>query len=122
MSDLTDWFDPNSAGGILTVIFGFILLLTLATQAPVVLGVLGFLLFMAWAGIRSGELVPDKSTDEPTEHDPLKLLQKRYARGEISEEEFEQRLTTILNADELAGRNTAKPDRDRDRDLLTERT
>jgi hypothetical protein len=62
----------------------------------------------------------DDEAKRSTESDPLTALQQRYARGEISEEEFEHRLTTILEADELAGRDTANSDHERD--LLTERT
>ena len=120
MSDFTDWFDPNSAGGILAVIFGFGLLISLASEAPLVLLGLGTLVFLAWAGTRLDVFGTDGQTEQVEDHDPLKVLQERYARGEISEEEFEQRLTTVLNADELAGRDVVKSDRDRD--LLTERT
>jgi uncharacterized membrane protein len=120
MSDFTDWFDPNSAGGILAVIFGFGLLISLASEAPLVLLGLGTLVFLAWAGTRLDVFDTDGQAEQVEDRDPLKVLQERYARGEISEEEFEQRLTTVLNADELAGRDVVKSDRDRD--LLTERT
>jgi len=113
MGGLADWFDPNSAGGILAVIFGFVIVLqileffmTLAVTAPVVAGIavfaIAFFAFLAWAAVRN-ETFETNRTDgerEGRESDPLTVLKQRYARGELSEAEFEQRLGTLLDTDD----------------------
>lgn len=118
MSSLADWFDPNSAGGILTVIFGFAVVLqvlkfftALATTAPVVAGVavfaIVFFAFLAWAAVRNGtfETSMGEIEQESRESDPLTVLKRRYARGELSEAEFERRVGTLLDTD---GRSQAQ--------------
>lgn len=63
------------------------------------------------------------STDEGADDDPLAILQRRYADGELSEAEFERRLEHLLGVEGLdldrladAARDRSA-DRDRDRDL-----
>ena len=121
MSSFADWFDPNSAGGILAVVFGFgagiqalEFLTTLAATAPVVAGAvvigLGILAFSVW-GAHSGILNPEESDGGETTHerDPLVLLKQRYARGELSEAEFEHRVSTLLNTEDISeSRSEAK--------------
>jgi uncharacterized membrane protein len=55
------------------------------------------------------DVVPgnDPEDSEESEPDPIAELERRYVRGEISEEEFEHRLSVLLDADELAGRETS---------------
>jgi uncharacterized membrane protein len=118
MSNLTDWLGENKAAGVLAVILGFgigvlalvlgfNLLITLATTAPAMVGLvvplLGMLAVVAVAGIHS-----DASDDEEEmtrEHDPLSVLKERYARGELSEAEFEHQVAMLLDVDEIAGRD-----------------
>ena len=109
MGSLADWFDPHSAGGILAVVFGFVIVLqilgfftALATTAPIVAGVAIFAVALlgvcAWAAARNGAFETDGTDDEGLSHgsDPLVVLKRRYARGELSEAEFERRLGTLL--------------------------
>jgi len=116
--------DPESEAGkgliVFGIVFSAVIIMALIAEAPLVLLGLGILVFLAWAGTRLGVFTANDETTRTDEPDPVAVLQERYARGELSEEEFEHRLTTILETDELAGRDAAKPDRDRD--LLTERT
>lgn len=113
MGDLADWFDPNSAGGILAVIFGFVVVLqilefftTLAATAPVVAGVAVFAIALlgalTWMIARNGasETSREDGEREDRESDPLTVLKQRYARGELSEAEFERRLGTLLDTDD----------------------
>lgn len=116
MSRLNDWLDANSAvrllalicglgAGILVLALAFGFALSLATIAPMVAGIvvfsLCFLAVMAWARIRSD--TSDSKTEASLEGNSLAVLKERYARGEISEEEFEHRVTMLLDVDELFG-------------------
>lgn len=124
MMSFLDGLDPESEAGVLLIFFGFFFVsgvsLALVLQAPFVLLGLGILVFPAWAGTRLGLFAPNGETTRIEEHDPLTVLQERYARGDISDEEFGHRLITSLGTDELAGREPSQPDRDHD--PLTERT
>lgn len=95
--------------GSLLIIFGFIVTVVIAEGSPfmaaVMLSFLGFVGFLAWGWwtIISSE----KSRSEPEggatdERDSFEVLKERYARGEISEEEFEHRLTVLLDVDSIA--------------------
>ncbi|KTG11174.1 hypothetical protein AUR64_05555 [Haloprofundus marisrubri] len=50
--------------------------------------------------------------DSPDSSNPSEILKRKYAAGELSDEEFERRLDTLLNADETTRRarksNTSK--------------
>lgn len=113
MSGFDDWFDPNSRGGVLAVIFTFVVVMALATQAPGVLVVLATLAFLGWVGVRSGLLERSHESDAVDATDPFVTLQQRYASGELSKEEFERRVDELLSVDARAGR-------DNDRELETE--
>lgn len=125
MSSFTDWFDPNSAGGILAVIFGFVVVVhvlefftTLAATAPVVASVavfaIAFLGVCAWTVAQNGpfEMSADEDEQESRESDPLAVLKQRYARGELSETEFERRIGTLLDTDDRA-RSDSEPELER---------
>jgi uncharacterized membrane protein len=59
----------------------------------------------------------DEHVEEPVhDDDPVDVLRERYARGELSEEEFESRLDRLLETEELS------PDRsaDDERELLVD--
>ncbi|MFC6905510.1 SHOCT domain-containing protein [Halalkalicoccus tibetensis] len=93
--------------GILTtgMVFGTGLLIVLAAEAPFVLLVLLFVALLAVGlAVRSG-LALGGEDEEDEELDPLTELERRYVRGEITEEEFEHRLSTLLDAEERAGRD-----------------
>jgi uncharacterized membrane protein len=58
-----------------------------------------------WLRIRSGERSgsDDGTREAPADvRDPLDGLQRRYATGELSEAEFEERLEALLDADRRA--------------------
>jgi uncharacterized membrane protein len=44
----------------------------------------------------------DQNTDDTEHQDPLDQLKQRYANGELSDAEFEERLDTLLDADRRA--------------------
>ncbi len=46
--------------------------------------------------LAKGYLSPSKKESEPTGESPLDVLKKRYARGEISKEEFEEKKRDLL--------------------------
>lgn len=71
----------------------------------------------------------DGATDADGAEDPITVVKRRYAAGEIGEEEFERRLDRIMDADRQGARDS-KPDRerygsdprrDRDEDRLRDR-
>jgi hypothetical protein len=57
------------------------------------------------------------------EDDPLAVLRARYARGEITEEEFERRLDRLLatEPEELARKRRRSHDRKRERESTSDR-
>lgn len=107
MSRLDDWDDPMSTFVLIMLIFGFSTLMILADVAPllavalVVLLGIGTVSVLAWTGIHLDMF--NNSREETREQDPLSVLKERYARGEISEEEFEHRVTMLLDVNEIAG-------------------
>ena len=134
MSGLRDWIARNKllalvalvlGAGVVTttIVFGFVLLVVLIAEAPFLVPILAGLLLLAlslaWVAARRGYLSigSDASDAEESEEalDPVEELERRYVRGEIGEEEFEHRLSVLLDADERAGREH-EWDRDRDRD------
>ena len=59
----------------------------------------------------------DEGADEPLhDDDPVEVLRERYARGELSQEEFESRLDRLLETEDLATEQSA----DRERELLVD--
>ena len=50
--------------------------------------VVGIILLLVWAGMRFWK--PTTSDRPPAPEDPLTILQRRYARGEIKAEEYER--------------------------------
>ena len=114
MSSLGDWFDPNSPSGIFAIIFGAATVLAMANQQPGLLALLSILAFFGWAGVRSGRL-DGGGTDGPS--DPMTILQQRYASGEISQVEFEERVDRLLAVDARA-----KGQIEQDREPATERS
>ncbi len=131
MSGLRDWIARNKllalvalvlGAGVVTttIVFGFVLLVVLIAEAPFLVPILAGLLLLAlslaWVAARRGYLSIGSDADESEESlDPVEELERRYVRGEIGDEEFEHRLSVLLDADERAGREH-EWDRDRDRD------
>jgi uncharacterized membrane protein len=73
---------------------------------------LGLVGVVWWVSNRSD--ATDGEEEATRDRDPLSVLKERYARGDISEETFEQQVTMLLNVDEIA-------DSERDADIMTER-
>jgi uncharacterized membrane protein len=44
----------------------------------------------------------DGDTDEYGEHDPVQIVKERYARGELSDEEFQRKLDRLEDSDDVA--------------------
>lgn len=101
------------------IVFGTGLLIVLAAEAPLVLVLLLFVaLLLGGLAVRSGLPFGD---EEEADLDPLTELEQRYVRGEIDEEEFERRLSTILDANERAGREPEPSGRDPELEFETDR-
>ena len=113
MGRLKDRVGPSTAVVVLILAFAagimalYILgnfLITLTATAPIVAGILMlalvFLALMAIAGFYSDET--DDEGEASPERDSLTMLKERYARGEISEEEFEHQVAMLLNVDAIA--------------------
>jgi uncharacterized membrane protein len=105
MSRFDDWDDPMSTFALLGIILGFSFLVVLVVKMPLMAAVVVFgLVFVSilwWASNRS--VASDGEEEATRERDPLTVLKERYARGEISEETFEHRVTMLLDVDEMAG-------------------
>ena len=64
-----------------------------------------------------GEEDPDSSPpDVDIDEDPLSILKRRYADGELSESEFERRLDRLLETDDRE-RTTRRSGEERNREL-----
>ncbi|MFC3960191.1 SHOCT domain-containing protein [Halovivax cerinus] len=79
---------------------------------------------LLWYVTKDGDEDPSSTVDErrdrPTSEtdDPVTTLQRRYAKGELTEREFERRLDQLIAADERATKADVETDRlslDRDR-------
>lgn len=111
MSGLLDWAGENPHVSVPAIVFGSVfgvgLIVSLAAISPFALVALSSLVFLVWLVVRTGALTGDERPEYEPEADPVTELERRYVRGEISEEEFEHRLSVLLDADELAGRETS---------------
>jgi uncharacterized membrane protein len=120
MSGVRDWISQNplfslvalvlGSGVVITgIVFGFVLLVVLIGEAPFLIPVLAGLLLVAvtlavYAARRGYLSVGADADDQEEDLDPVIELERRYVRGEIDEDEFEHRLSVLLDADERAGR------------------
>ncbi|WP_224269103.1 SHOCT domain-containing protein [Haloprofundus salinisoli] len=79
-------------------------LLTILTLWPVYLSLIGNIESPERYG-RAGppSTMAAKRADDT---DPSEILKRKYAAGELSDEEFERRLDTLLNADEITRRGS----------------
>ncbi|MCX4781539.1 SHOCT domain-containing protein [Streptomyces sp. NBC_01264] len=77
------WYDHGMGGwGWVAMSFSMVLLVALAVAAAVLL-------------LRSGDRFPGGPMQPPAAPSAKQVLAERFARGEIDEEEYEQRLTTL---------------------------
>ena len=117
MSESTTFAEVARWGAIIVgMVLSFALAVVLIAQAPpYVLLTIAVLVFLGWIGVRTGYLSQDDESEKESERDPLTVLQKRYAAGEVSESEFEHRLERILESDQLVAEAGERPDREIDR-------
>ena len=112
MSRLDDWYGEITVVALLLgfgagVMALYILgnfFITLTATAPILAGMVMFgLVFVAAMAVANFYSDTADSEEEASrERDPLTVLKERYARGELSEEEFEHRVTMLLDVDEIA--------------------
>lgn len=92
-----------SAAGMAALYLIANLFITLTATAPIVAGMLMlgliFIASIAVAGFYSD--TTDDKEETSSKRDPLTVLKERYARGEISEEEFEHQVSMLLNVNEI---------------------
>ena len=112
MSHLDDWYGEITvvalllafgAGMVALYVLGNFFV-TLTATAPIVAGMvmfgIVFVAAMAAADVYSD--TTDSEEEASPERDSLAVLKERYARGELSEEEFEHKVTMLLDVDEIA--------------------
>jgi uncharacterized membrane protein len=104
-------------GGALMTLGGGVGLLT---SAVILLPILAAGVARVAGGPRAGEVTArspagsrDGATDAGGAEDPIAVVKRRYAAGEIGDEEFERRLDRIMDADRQ-GAHDSDPDRERD--------
>lgn len=81
-------------------------------DGPVTAGtvfVVGWLLLTPLIAIVGGTLVGDDDAATDTERDPIEELRERYARGEIDEREFEERVERLVETEEREYDPAAEP-------------
>ncbi|XVH32878.1 SHOCT domain-containing protein [Haloferacaceae archaeon DSL9] len=117
MIDWSAWIEENPALAAVTVIFLVAMLIPLIAIDPWVVSVLATLVFLTWVVARlTGERASAATDDAATEETPVQELERRYVRGELTDEEFERRLSVLFDADDRVERERARsPER------LTER-
>lgn len=126
MSDVLEWAGENPHASVPAIVFGSVfgvgLIVSLAAISPFALVTIATLVFFAWLVVRTGALAGGSGSEpeRPSQPHPITELERRYVRGEISEEEFEHRLSTLLDAEERAGRD-AEIEADHEYALETER-
>ncbi|MFC7069976.1 SHOCT domain-containing protein [Halobaculum lipolyticum] len=87
-----------------------------------ILAVFALWVVVRWVRLRldgsdTGDSAADAS-DDTAETDPVAQLKRRYADGEISDEEFERRIDRLLDADSRAESATRRaPEREGEREF-----
>lgn len=88
------------------LVFPFVPVSTVAPLVPLTFA-LGFFLLVPLIAVL-GERLPFVAADETTidtadERAPVERLRERYARGDLSDEEFERRLARLVETEDEAG-------------------
>lgn len=86
-----------------TIVISLALLIPIVAIEPGIVAVLATFAFLTWLVAR----VTGSSTEEThseIEETPIDELERQYIRGEITEAEFEHRLSVLLDADERTDR------------------
>jgi len=115
MVPLKSW---PGVGLVLVVTFGLAALTAVLSLGalPAVVAIAGWLIVAPALAILT-YYEGDAETETESEADPVATLRERYARGELTEAEFERRLDTLLETE-----GTEQPtDRDRERSVVKER-
>lgn len=90
------------AVGIATLPLTGLAALTGIPRLPEAIAILGWLfvapMLLLWGRFVAAWLFPEPTVDKV--EDPLELLKRRYAEGEIDQGEFEQRLEGLLGVEE----------------------
>ncbi|RJT07444.1 SHOCT domain-containing protein [Halococcus sp. IIIV-5B] len=112
MSHLDDWYGEITVVALLLAFGAGIVALyvlgnffvTLTATAPIVAGMVmfGIVFVAAMAAADFYSDTTDSEEEASHEREPLAVLKERYARGELSEEEFEHKVTMLLDVDEIA--------------------
>ncbi|WP_117591126.1 SHOCT domain-containing protein [Haloprofundus halophilus] len=91
--------------GVLAAVVGVVAaLLTVLTLWPVYLSLIGNVDSPEKYGRTGSPSTP--AAKRAADTDPSEILKRKYAAGELSDEEFERRLDTLLDADEVARRGS----------------
>jgi len=92
---------------------------TAGALSAAILGVFALWILVRWVRLRRTDRPDTESADSTASRDqctPFEQLKRRYAAGEISDAEFEERLDTLFDADRRAESSEDRSTRD-----LTER-
>lgn len=128
------WLQEHPFGGALLILAGggiglavlsvLLVPVFILAEANAVLGFVAFLMLLVMSGFGIQQLRPAADDSESAEAvDPVTELEGRYVRGELTDEEFEHRLDTIVETEDGIDRATT-PERTRSesREVETERT
>lgn len=66
-----------------------------------IVGVISTIIYYGFlgAGLKSLRNISDSVSSEESEQDPLDVLRDRYARGELSDEEFERKTEQLVGTE-----------------------
>jgi uncharacterized membrane protein len=66
-----------------------------------IVGVISTIIYYGFlgAGLKSLRNISDSVSSEEAEQDPLDVLRDRYARGELSDEEFERKTEQLIGTE-----------------------
>jgi uncharacterized membrane protein len=119
MSSLFPMGKWRLVGTIAILSFGFTSLAAILGGGTLVpaLFVFGVFILMPLVALLGSDLplvAAKESDDDPetVDGDPVELLRERYARGDLSKEEFEARLDRLLETEDLSAAESTGPERE----------
>lgn len=85
----------------LAIFFGIVMLTTgqIAALAPLLIGLLGFAYLKKDGGEAATKIDSIDDSSVSKDQEALDALRSRYARGELTEDQFEQKLEQLLETD-----------------------
>lgn len=125
MDDSIEGFESaETAKVVMAGVAAIVLGTVLATEAPVALTVLAVVVPLVWF-VAQTDVVDgfgDSDSEAADGEDALDRLRRRYADGELSDDEFERRLDRLLETETLEDAKTHRADakRSTDRELDAE--